>query len=186
MVENGSINPKDWVKDYADYLYGYAMTRINDKEIAAELVQETFLAALEALSTFNRKSSIKTWLTAILKNKVSDEYKRISREKPILEENNKDDFFEENGFWKEAYQPREFGLETDSALLNKELEVILTKCMKKLPGLWRSVASLKFIEEEKSTIICQKLQITNSNFWVIIHRAKLNLRNCLQKNWIGS
>jgi RNA polymerase sigma-70 factor (TIGR02943 family) len=184
MAGNETINVKNWVTDYADYLYRYAFSRVNNEEMAAELVQETFLAALEALSSFKQKSSVQTWLTSILRNKISDEYKRLSRLKSIQIENDTDDFFEENGFWKEDYQPKEFGLEADAALHNKELESVLAKCLKKLPGLWSAVISLKFIDEEKTNEICNRIQITAANFWVIMHRAKLNLRDCLQKNWM--
>lgn len=184
MAGNETASAKDWVKKYADYLYRYAFSRVNNEETAAELVQETFLAGLENLASFQYKSSEQTWLTAILRNKISDEYKRLSRIKTVQPGNDGDDFFEENGFWKEAYQPQSFGLEADAGVQNSELDSVLAKCFKKLPGLWSSVVALKFIEEEKAEAICNKLQITAANFWVIIHRAKLNLRDCLQKNWM--
>jgi RNA polymerase sigma-70 factor (TIGR02943 family) len=183
MALQEETNVKEWVNDYADYLYRYALCRVSDEESARELVQETFLAALESLHSFEQRSTMQTWLTSILRNKIADEYRRKAKTKPLHTENGKEDFFEENGFWKEAYQPKPFGLEADTALHNKEFDNILKKCLKKLPSLWNAVFTLKLLDEEKTTAICNKLQITASNYWVIIHRAKLNLRDCLQKTW---
>ena len=77
-AESYLLNPHQWVISYADYLYAYAIRRINDEELAKDLVQETFLAALEKAATFEGKSSERTWLTAILKNKIIDVYRKKS------------------------------------------------------------------------------------------------------------
>ncbi|ANI89696.1 RNA polymerase subunit sigma-24 [Arachidicoccus ginsenosidimutans] len=185
MASPEEVKAKDWVKEYADYLYRYAVSHISDEETARELVQETFLAALESLPAFKQKSSVRTWLTSILRNKLTDEYRRKSRIKPLQTGNESEDFFEENGFWKEAYQPKAFGLEADAALHNKELDNILKRCFKKMPSLWSVVFALKYLDDEKTSAICKRLQITASNYWVILHRAKLNLRDCLQKTWFN-
>ena len=179
--------PNLWVKNYADYLYSYALTRIDDNELARDLVQETFLAALQGWEKFDGRSSEKTWLTAILKNKVYDVYRKKSSSsnlQPIaIDGSDTDEFFEESGHWKEGRYPESFGIE-DVALENKEFDGILQSCMKKLPILWKSVFTMKHIDEESSETICNELDITSSNFWVIHHRAKVNLRDCLQRNWI--
>ena len=179
--------PNLWVKNYADYLYSYVYTRIDDKELARDLVQETFLAALEGWEKFDSRSSEKTWLTAILKNKIYDVYRKkansIEKQTITINDSDTDEFFEESGHWKEGRYPESFGIE-DAPLENKEFDGILISCMNKLPILWKSVFTMKHVDEETSETICCQLEITSSNFWVISHRAKVSMRECLQKNWI--
>jgi RNA polymerase sigma-70 factor (ECF subfamily) len=185
-----SIDATKWVELYADYLYTYAYTRINDEDQAKDLVQETFLAALEKVDSFKGNSSERTWLTAILKNKVIDTYRKkssgLAKRSDIKEaEQEQADFFDhDDGHWNVEHRPKEFGIEQEDALLNKEFNRILQKCMEKLPALWLSVFTMKHMDDEPTDIICKELKVSPSNFWVIIHRAKLNLRECLQKRWI--
>ncbi|MCR8559206.1 sigma-70 family RNA polymerase sigma factor [Mucilaginibacter sp. BJC16-A38] len=182
------LHPHKWVTAHADYLYNFAITRINDDELAKDLVQETFLAALQKVEGFAGKSSERTWLTAILKNKIIDTYRKKSsglRTSDIREaEDEQSDFFNaDDGHWINNC-PKEFGIEDKDALVSKEFERIMQRCLQKLPALWMSVFTMKHIDEEPTETICTELRVTQANFWVIIHRAKLNLRACLQKNWI--
>lgn len=183
-----TLNPHNWVKTYADYLYAFAIVRINDEELAKDLVQETFLAALQRASAFEGKSSERTWLTAILKNKIIDVYRKKSsglKQVEITESEPEKEFFDiENGHWKQDTWPKPFGVEDQDPLHNKEFNRILQLCMQKLPALWLSVFTMKHIDDVTSEAICTDLNISPNNFWVIIHRAKVNLRACLQKNWI--
>lgn len=187
---DNSADPRVWVSRHADYLYKYALTRINDEELARDLVQETFLAALERLQKFEGKSTERTWLTAILKNKIVDVYRKrasafIKEATVVFAEHETDDFFEPDAHnWKPDHRPAEFGIEQTDHLESKEFELILQRCMRKMPSLWLSVFTMKHLDEEPTDTICNDLRITPSNFWVIIHRAKLSLRECLQKNWI--
>jgi RNA polymerase sigma-70 factor (ECF subfamily) len=184
-----TLNPHEWVETHADYLYAYAIARINNEEQAKDLVQDTFLAALEKTGSFEGRSSERTWLTAILKNKIIDVYRKKSsglKKAEISEaEKEQNDFFdEETGHWIKEHGPVDFGIEDKDQLVSKEFEQVLKKCLQKLPVLWKAVFTMKHIDEEATDIICTELKVTASNFWVIIHRAKLNLRACLQKNWI--
>jgi len=183
------LNPHQWVAAHADYLYGFAITRINDDELARDLVQDTFLAALQKTTGFQGKSSERTWLTAILKNKIIDVYRKKSSglqnitEKEAEDEQN--DFFNaDDGHWTKSSGPKEFGIEDNDKLMSKEFEQIMKRCLQKLPALWISVFTMKHIDEEPTETICTELKVSQANFWVIIHRAKLNLRACLQRNWI--
>ncbi len=187
---NNDLNPHLWVEKYADYLYGFAITRLNNEDLVKDLVQETFLAALARIGTFEGKSSERTWLTAILKNKIVDIYRKKASGRHRIDispqsVSGDDDFFDSNdGHWKVQHQPVAFGIEAFDPLLNNELAAILRQCMKKLPSLWLSIFTMKHIDDLKTEIICSELKVTPANFWVIMHRAKLNLRACLQKNWI--
>ena|ERR1700754_4944460 len=132
-----SIDATKWVELYADYLYTYAYTRINDEDQAKDLVQETFLAALEKVAGFKGNSSERTWLTAILKNKVIDTYRKkssgLAKRTDVKEaEQEQADFFDhDDGHWNVEHRPKEFGIEQEEALLNKEFNYILQKCMEK-------------------------------------------------------
>lgn len=190
IVDNGAIDPRHWVNKYADYLYSYAAFRIKDSDLAKDLVQDTFLAALERREKFEGRSSEKTWLTAILKNKIIDIYRSRSSgfgKDPVqagINAPDEDFFNQDNGHWNDQHGPAELGIEAHSALENKEFAGILEACMNKLPPLWLSVFSMKHIDEETTDYICNELKLSSSNFWVIIHRTKVNLRSCLQKYWI--
>lgn len=188
VQEMHRLHPHEWVKKHADYLYAYSITRINDEEKAKDLVQETFLAALERADKFEGKSNERTWLTAILKNKIVDVYRKRSAVVMVdvqSAEREQQDFFEhENGHWKTDHAPQPFGIENNDPLHHKEFNQVLQRCMQKLPALWMSVFTMKHIDDEPTERICTELKVSAANFWVIIHRAKVNLRACLQKNWI--
>ena len=178
--------PRRWVERYADHLYSFAYSRLDHEEQARDLVQETFLAALEKVGEFRGNSSERTWLTAILKYKIIDVYRKRNsglRTERIDEEPELEFFEQDNGHWKEQYSPRPMRTEGADPLVNKELAAILKKCLQKLPALWLSVFSMKHMDDTATDAICQELKVTPANFWVIIHRAKLNLRACIQKSW---
>lgn len=186
---NNLLEPQQWVNKYADYLYAYAFSRTNDEEQSRDLVQETFLAALQGISKFEGRSSESTWLTAILKNKIIDVYRKkssgLNKRKEVEDaEFEQHDFFDqEDGHWNVAYRPTSFGIEHEDPVLNKEFIRFLQMCMQKLPSLWLSVFTMKHMDDESTKTICDELNVTPANFWVIIHRTKVNLRACLQKNW---
>ncbi len=188
MLLQPSIDPQNWVKNHADYLYTFTLSRINDEEQARDLVQETFLAALQKVDQFEGKSTERTWLTAILKNKIVDVYRKRSSGLATItlnrEAENQEDYFGDDGHWKEEHRPMTFGVEDSDPLHNKEFSKVLKKCMQKLPALWLAVFTMKHIDDESTHTICTELKVSDANFWVIMHRAKLNLRACLQKNWI--
>ena len=189
-TKDTSINPHLWVSRHADYLYSYALSRLNDEDLARDLVQETFLAALEKADLFKGNSTERTWLTAILKYKVIDIYRKKSSQiilKPDIAhaEKEQEGFFDpEDGHWNESHRPKLLGVEENDPFTNKELAAVLQLCMQKLPVLWLSVFTMKHMDDEATETICTTLKVSSSNFWVIIHRTKLNLRACLQKNWI--
>ncbi|MDN3546759.1 sigma-70 family RNA polymerase sigma factor [Mucilaginibacter aquaedulcis] len=182
------LAPEKWVELHADYLYKYAMTRINDEDAARDLVQETFLAALEKKEKFRGDSTERTWLTAIIKYKVIDVYRTKANAFTSKDEYgtppDEAEFFDPDlNNWKKEHWPAPFADNVHDPLHNKEFMSVLQKCLNKLPPLWMSVFKLKHMDDEKTDSICEDLRISTSNFWVIIHRAKVNLRSCLQKNW---
>ncbi len=177
--QNLKNDPTLWVELYADKLYGFALKKVFSEELAKDLVQETFLAALQGFKDFKAQSSELTWLTAILKNKIIDSFRK---KKLAIEQLPENLFFENDGHWKN--KPLAIGMNDGNPLENKELAKVLTQCLKKLPTLWLTVFSLKYIDDSSTELICSSLDITVANYWVIIHRSKLNLRACLQKHWL--
>jgi RNA polymerase sigma-70 factor (ECF subfamily) len=188
------LNPADWLRLYGDYLFSLAILKTGNKELAEDLVQETFFSAIKAKEGFKGDSNEKTWLTSILKNKIIDHY----RKKNVLneaddylastEQNFHNSFFssaDENfGHWTKEAAPQEWKASgADNILNNKEFFKILQYCIEKMPAKLVPVFLAKFIDEEESEIICKDFNITPSNYWVIIHRAKVLMRSCLEKNW---
>lgn len=188
MLKKETPKPEQWVTEHADYLYAFALKRLQDPELCKDLVQDTFMSAIKSLSQFQGSSSERTWLTSILKNKIMDVYRKKFKEVAFIDglskEQQNDNFFERNGHWKQQYQPQNWRVEETDYLENKELKSILERCIKKLPALWATAFNMKFLEEEDSKKICKELGISPSNFWVIVHRSKLNLRACISNYWL--
>ncbi|CAN5180653.1 sigma-70 family RNA polymerase sigma factor [soil metagenome] len=187
---NNILNPESWIQTYSDELFGYAMSKTDNSELAEDLVQETFLAGLKSAANFKGNSSERTWLYAILKFKIADHYKKASTKYEISDsriskenESSLNNYFNEDGEWRENASPKDWGTELNSILENKELGLVLQKCIGKLQDNQKSLIMLKMVEEKETEKVCKDLNITPTNFWVIMHRAKLQLRDCLEKNW---
>lgn len=178
--------PEKWVDNYADYLFSFAAYRLNQKELAEDLVQETFLSAWKAMHEFKGLASEKTWLTGILKNKIIDTYRKHVRTKKVMDESVELNYFfseGEHSHWTEQAAPNSNSMNAIDQLQQKELNTILERCLELLPETWNRISKLKLIDEEKTEVICKNFDITPSNLWVIIHRAKLQLRDCIDKKW---
>ena len=186
-----AITVKRWVEMYSDKMYSWTFYKTNSKEIAEDLVQDTFLASFQSISKFEGKSDPKTWLFAILNNKIAEHFRKIYRN-PILSENQAnpnegesffDTLFDSNGEWQKEERPKEWQ-NTEAHLLDDVAFVkVLEACMDKLPANWNAVIQLKYLEEKKGDLICQELGIAPTNFWQILHRSKLQLRKCLENHW---
>ena len=189
-----TTSPEKWVDLYGDYLFSYARSRVNDNEQAYDLVQDTFLAALGARTSFEGRSSEKTWLISILKRKIIDHYRKTGRKKELNlldrdfgEEKGTLPFYPDGnmeGHWTEERAPSDWRISPEGAVENEELKDVLAKCIGLLPDKWESVFALRVVEEMETEEVCKELDITASNMWVILHRAKLQLRECVEKNWI--
>ena len=176
-------------ENYSDYLFNYAITRVNDEHIAEDLVQDTFVAAIKSIKNFESKSKESTWLTAILKNKIIDHYrKKVNKyhQESIDTLYNTNDYFDERGSWRVDQRPTDWHLSSGHSIDRKEFYEILQKCIGRLNELQRIAFVMKHFDDEDTGDICKKLEITTSNYWVIIHRAKLQLRKCLELNWIDN
>jgi RNA polymerase sigma-70 factor (TIGR02943 family) len=190
---NDTLQPSKWLQLYGDFLFSMAMLKTGNKELAEDLVQETFLSAVKAKETFKGNSSEKTWLTAILKNKIIDHY----RKKDVLkqaddylattEQSFHNSFFSSEeasfGHWTKDALPADWKKGADEVINNKEFYAILQECIDKMPPRLVPVFLARFIDEEDAEKICKEFDLTPSNYWVIVHRAKVLMRSCLEKNW---
>lgn len=186
---NFELTPSSWLTNYGDYLYSFCRLRVSHAETAEDLVQETLLTAYKAKDTFRGESAEITWLVSILKNKITDYYRRKNILKDAgdyLELSDKEsigDFFDPaNGHWQRGAAPQTWN-DADAALLEAEFENVLGRCLEKMPPKLAPVFMARFFDEEDSETICKVHGLSASNYWVIIHRAKVLLRACLEKNW---
>jgi len=187
------LDPKHWVEKYGDYLFNYAVVRVNDASKAEDLVQETFLAGLKASDRFRGESAERTWLTSILRRKIIDSYrKKYSSRESSFGENEQTvfdaDFYRSEepfrGHWLEGRGPNSYSLLPEGELEQAEFMEFIKLCMEGLKPQLAAAFSMKMIDEEDSETICKELGITPSNLWVMLHRARLKMRDCLEKKWL--
>lgn len=183
-MKNKSLELQSWVNDYFSELYSWALHKVSNSELAADLVQDTFLAAAEKLDSFKGDSSPKTWLFSILNHKIIDHYRKKVNKTVSVEDQSFSGFFDSGGSWEESRRPKDWHEEDEKQLLDDdEFQKVLEKCLDALPEKWHACVKLKYLAEKNGDEICQELGITTSNFWQIVHRAKLQLRDCVEKNW---
>ena len=172
------------------YLLRVALLQLRDADLAEDVVQETLVAALGARDGFSGRSSVKTWLTGILKHKIVDAIRQKQRQ-PIItatfdEETDLDEFdpmFKDNGAW--AAPPADWG-DPENALSRREFMDIMELCLEKLPSNTARVFVMREIMDLESDEICKELTITANNLWVILYRARMALRQCLEQNWFAA
>ncbi len=183
MTDNRLSDPRTWVDLHGDFLFRFALLRLHNPESAEEAVQETFLAALKSRDRFEGRSSERTWLAGILKNKTIDLIRRSSREKSLSYQDvdgSPDDFFSDQGKWKTV--PASWP-ESPDLFDRTEFWEVFRKCMAALPRKMAQVFSLREMDDLPTEKICKALDLTPTNLWVILHRARLRLRACLESNW---
>lgn len=184
-----SLDPSTWLESYGDYLYRYAVMRVNNPSVAEDLVQETFLAGIKSLKNFGGRSTLKTWLTGILKFKVMDYYRKSSREKTFTQlssffEDEEKEHFGEDGHWLNGdFSPAEWSAEQWENVDRKEFMTQFLSCSDKLPKKIKQVYLMREVDGIDSKEIVEQLGITPQNLWTILHRARMALRKCLQDNW---
>jgi len=186
-----SIDVSAWVDEHGDYLFRYALMRLRDETAAQDAVQEALLAAIQSLGSYSGKASERTWLTSILKHKIYDRFRKAVREVPfdgeVTELSEVDNFFkrtdEWDGHWNNKLQPHNWNMSPEEALQESEFFVVLQECMSKLPERVAAVFSLREMDGVESSEICELLSLSANNFWVIMHRARLALRRCIEVNW---
>lgn len=185
------FDPTLWVDEYGDFLYAFAFSRVRDEWIAEDLVQETLLAAMQSKNSFEAKSAERTWLCGILKHKIIDHYRKSSREVELTDEeadmSSYDYLFQNEGIgkghWTAESKPTTWQENPEEVLEHTEFRGILTHCLGELPERVANCFTLREMDGYDSNEICDLLHISPNNFWVMMHRARLHLRHCIDNSW---
>ena len=176
-----------WVDDHGQCLYRYALVRVHKSEVAEALVQETFLAAVRGYEKLGGRSSERSWLIGILKNKIVDHFRKLGRETSFTDMEFLSDEFAEKfvsvGLWNHDLGPHEWKPEPDEVMHRAEFWQAMHDCLSKLPLKIRDVFTMREMDGVPRKEICAILSITDSNFWVMLHRASMALRECLEISW---
>jgi RNA polymerase sigma-70 factor (TIGR02943 family) len=186
-VDSGDavLEPSEWLDAYGDYLYRYAMSRLRDTNAAEEVVQETFLAGIKKREQYSGEGSQRGWLLTILKRKIVDHVRqraRFDRDGAVgTAYDPTAELFDVTGHWKRSVAT--WMKAPVDALESRELWAIVENCLTHLPAGQASVFTLSVMEELDSDQICQELDITPSNLWVRLHRARIGLANCVGARW---
>ena len=186
-------NPESWVDQYGDFLYRFALSRVKDASVAEDLVQETFLAALKARRNFRGRSTARTWLIAILKHKIVDFIrKKIKEQTSDKIEFVSDSFsidtidanFKNSGDWQ--IRPAKWTVNPTILYEQKEFVDVLYLCLAELPERQAKAFMMREIDGRSTKEICKKLGVSATNSWVMLYRARMGLRGCLEMNWFNS
>lgn len=186
-----NIDPTVWVDEHGDCLFRFALVRLRDESLAEDLVQETLLAAIQSLNSYVGKSTERTWLISILKHKIIDYYRKSSKQIQLTEEDldlsGFDHIFQRtdgwDGHWRIPLRPIEMTETPEQTLERAEFWEVLQGCLSALPVRVANVFTLREIDGLTSAEICQVLSLSANNFWVIMHRARMQLRTCIEFKW---
>lgn len=171
MKDQHSVVPEGWLREHGDALWRYASARAPAGSVE-DLIQETLVAALKAWPTFDKRSSVQTWLIGILSHKIADLYRRRARDGEASAAA-PDDQFTPAGKW--AKVPSDWSRVPDAALLEA-----MRACRDKLPPVLGDALELRDLRQLSADAVCQELGITPTNLWTRLHRARLALRRCIE------
>jgi RNA polymerase sigma-70 factor (ECF subfamily) len=188
-VERKPALSSDWVDAHADYLFNFAIGQVRDTSVAEDLVQETFLAAVKASESFSGQSSERTWLVGILRHKICDHLRKACRERAVrVDLSLADDELGCDPFDSCVLWVHEMAVESTSPSRRIELAEFrehLELALGKLPPRIAQVFQLYEIEERPNREVCAQMNISESNLWVMLHRARKQLREHLSGWWSG-
>jgi len=180
-------DPESWVDHYGDFLFRFALSRVKDPDLAEDLVQETFLAALRSRENFKGRSAGRTWLIAILKHKIVDYIRKKIREPSTDKIETRTDImdsdFSDGGKWQ--VRPHKWAINPGKIYEQKEFFDVLYHCLAELPGRLAEAFMLREMDGLGTAEVCKILDITATNSWVMLYRARMSLRRCLENKWLG-
>ena len=190
MIETkATLNPAHWLDQHGDYLYRYALMRVRDAAVAEDILQETLLAAFSSSQTHAGRSSERTWLVAIMKHKVVDYFRRVARMTQIqlTIDDEESESFENSGpwrgHWREDQAPMSWAFDAAAVVESREFWETFERCLSHLPQQIAIAFTLREIDGLSANEICEILQITPNNLWVILHRGRVKLRRLLEAEW---
>lgn len=180
------MDPARWLVDHGDSLFRFAITRVRDRSVAEDLVQETLLAALKAQHSYQERSSVKTWLVGILKHKIIDYLRKSARESSF--ESSGDDgselmdhCFDQAGHWQIEIAD---WMHPEQAYESDKFWAVFQECLGQLPEKYYRLFVLREFDGLAADEICNELGIsTTNNVWVMLSRARMQLRECVGNEW---
>lgn len=179
-------DPESWVEHYGDYLYRFALSRVKDPGVAEDLVQETFLAALRGRENFKGHSAVRTWLVAILKHKIVDYIRKKIREpssdKIEARAGQTETDFSDRGEWQ--LRPSRWDVNPGKVYEQKEFLDVFYRCLAELPERLADAFMRREVDGLSTAEVCKALDISATNSWVMLYRARLSLRRCLEDKWL--
>jgi RNA polymerase sigma-70 factor (TIGR02943 family) len=182
-------DPGRWVDEHGGCLYGYALTRVRVPEVARDLVQETFLVGIRSLEKFAGRSSERSWLVGILKNKILDYLRTAHRETSFRDMDFLADqgsqSFDADARWNCLNNAQQWGTKAEEVAHKTEFWQTMRDCLSKLSRRHSVVFMLREIDCMSTQEICRTLSISEDNLWVMLHRARIALRESLERNWFG-
>lgn len=183
------LDPERWVEEHGDYLYYFALSRLRDPSRAEDFVQEAMLAALKSADRYQGRSAERTWLAGILKHKLLDHFRKAGRETSFTDlefyAGEEQEAFEPgllSEHWTDGAGPQDWG-GLGGNLDREEFWRTYQDCTRRLPARVAQVFTLREVDETPSEEVCRTLGITPNNLWVMLHRARMALRRCLEENW---
>lgn len=186
-----ALDPTAWLDSHGDYLYRFALVRVRDAAVAEDLLQETLLAAVGSYQGHEGRSSERTWLVGIMKHKVVDHFRRLARtpQFQLTPENFEKNCFEESGpwpgHWRDDQAPLHWSVQPADLTESREFWETFDRCLSQLPQQMSIAFTLREIDGLSSTEICEILNITPNNLWVLLHRGRTKLRHLLEANWFS-
>jgi RNA polymerase sigma-70 factor (ECF subfamily) len=180
-------DPERWLEEHGSALYSFALLHLRDPQRAEDAVQETLLAALQARERYAGNASVRTWLTGILKHKIIDEFRRQSREAPASdstlgreigpEDCAFDESFTGEGRWN---RPLADWGDPEGAFSREQFWALVQRCISALSPRMARLFILRELWEMETAEVCKELDITPTNLWTTLHRARLSMRQCLE------
>ncbi len=188
MENDRELDPSRWLSEYGDILYRFALGRVRNPQTAEDLVQDTFLAAMKGSESFSGRAKESTWLIGILKHKIIDHFRKHNRmfltEDLELKEQDPQTFLDRKGNWTLGQSA--WITQPEKAYELKEFWKHLNACLGKLSERHRQVYVLRELQDQDAEEICEALEISPSNLWVTLHRARLQLKECLIQKGLGT
>lgn len=185
------LDPGKWLDSHGDYLYRYALVRVRDAAVAEDLLQETLLAAVGGQQSHAGPSTERTWLVGIMKHKVIDHLRLVTRNGQFQLRTDSDEEidFEESGpwrgHWREERAPNTWTMGAAQSLESREFWEVLEHCLSQLPPQMSIAFTLREIDGLTSGEICEILSVSPNHLWVLLHRSRTKLRQLLEANWFS-
>jgi len=184
-----ALDPERWVEEHGDHLFGFAHFQLRDPAVAEDLVQDTFVAAWKARERFEGRSSERTWLTGILKNKIREHLRKKRRLVPLADllpdDPHGERMFDRVGHSNPEFAPRDWGDDPAGAATRSEFRKALAECLAKLPDRSAEIFLAREVHGLSTDELATSHGLTPNNLWVVLHRCRQALRRCLEKNWFA-